>query len=434
MNTTKSVNPWLYIPSVYFAEGLPYIVINAMAVAMYAKMGLPNDLITLWTGWLYLPWILKMFWSPLVDGKSTKRRWLLGCQFLLTLVFLWVAVTLQLGNFFIMSLFGLMTGAFISATQDISADGYYLIALTPQQQGKFVGIRTLFYRLAMLFGSGLLVMFAGKIETLSGNIPLSWTASFGILSVVFAVFSIYHLFILPKPIADKPAQTAKGLNVFADSFKTYFTQKNILYILAFILCYRLGDAMLEKIVVPFLLKPVSEGALAVSTQHFGLIKGTFCMLAIIAGNLTGGWLLGRFGFKKCIWYFALIMTLPNFFYVYLAYAQPSLWVVGLLLSLEQFGYGLALMAFMVFIMYVSQGKYKTSHYAISTGVMALGMMLPSMFSGSLQVWLGYKLFFVVTAVVSIGTLVVIPLALRVQSIEETEKAFLQTRKSAEEKV
>lgn len=422
------VNPWFYIPSAYFAEGLPYIIINVLAVAMYAKMGVPNDLVTLWTGWLYLPWILKMFWSPLVDSRATKRRWLLGSQWLLAGLFLVVAAALQTDRFFAFSLLGLLTGALLSATQDIATDGYYLLALTPRQQGYFVGIRTLFYRLAMLFGSGALVMFAGRIETMTGQIALSWTAAFIALGAVFAAFAAYHSFILPKPESDRPAQTPGQTSVFADSFKTYFTQKNILYILAFIMFYRLGDAMLEKIVVPFMLRPVSEGALAISTEQFGLIKGTFALLAIIAGNLTGGWLLGRYGFKKCIWPFALILTLPNFFYVYMAYAKPSLWVVGALLTLEQFGYGLALMAFMVFIMYVSQGKYKTSHYAISTGVMALGMMLPSMLSGVLQVKLGYPLFFALTAVLSICSLAVIPLALRVKSIEETEKAFLARKR------
>ncbi len=202
-----------------------------------------------------------------------------------------------------------------------------------------------------------------------------------------------------------------------------FTQKNILYILIFILCYRLGDALLEKIVPLFLLRGAEEGAMGLSVQSYGLIKGTLGLGAVIAGNLAGGWLLGRYGFKKCIWPFAVILILPNFFYIYMAYCTPGLAVTALLITLEHFGNGLALMAFSVFIMYVSQGKYKTSHYAISTGIMALGMMVPSMLSGKWQMMLGYGGYFILAAAVSLCTLAVIPLTFKIKSIEETEKAF-----------
>ena len=199
------------------------------------------------------------------------------------------------------------------------------------------------------------------------------------------------------------------------------------YILLFILLYRFGEALLEKIVPLFLLKPIDQGALALSVQSYGLIKGTLGLGAIIAGNLAGGWLLGKFGFKKCIWPFALALVLPNFFYVYLAAVKPGLTCVALLITLENFGYGLAMMALTVFIMYVSQGAYKTSHYAISTGIMALGMMVPSMLSGKMQAALGYEAFFWVAALISLVTFAIVPLTNRIQAIEQAEEVF---RKSA----
>lgn len=419
----RNPSPWAYVPSLYFIEGLPYILINVVSAALYTKLGVPNDVFVFWTGFLYLPWTLKMFWSPLVDGRATKRRWLLTCQFLSAAVFLFVALALGWNCFFVASLLGFAAGAFVSATYDIAADGYYLLALTPEKQSYFVGIRTIFYRLAMIFGGGTLLMLIGLLETRTGDVALSWRAGLAAMGVLFAALAVYHVWVLPKPPADKPAAKAGGPNVFADAFKTYFRQKNIVYILLFILFYRLGDAMIEKIITPFLIGDAATGALGLTTTQLGLIKGTLGLCALIAGNLCGGFFLGKYGFKKCIWPFALILTLPNFFYVYMAYTRPSLTVVGLLLTLEQFGYGLALMAFMVFIMYVSQGKYKTSHYAISTGIMALGMMIPSMLSGKLQMMLGYRHFFALVAVLSVCTLAVVPLTFKIKSIEETEKDF-----------
>ena len=436
----KHPSPWLYIPSLYFLEGLPYIIINAVSVVLYADIGFSNDQIAFWTGWLYLPWTLKMLWSPLVDGKSSKRRWLLGAQTSMAAVFLllaaltaWNAFTYaqQLNNltFFSLSLFGFLAGAFVSATLDIATDGYYLLALTAPQQGYFVGIRTIFYRLAMIFGSGILVAAVGALAQPTAELsshfikwPYNWALMFLFLTALFAGGALWHRFVLPAPAGDGPA-APQGQNAWADAFKTYFCQKNIIYILIFILFYRLGDALLEKIVPLFLLRGAEEGALGLSVQSYGLIKGTLGLGAIIAGNLAGGWLLGKYGFKKCIWPFAIILILPNFFYIYMAYARPGVVLTALLITLEHFGNGLALMAFSVFIMYVSQGKYKTSHYAISTGIMALGMMAPSMLSGTWQMQLGYGPYFIVVAAVSVCTLAVIPLTFKIKSIEETEKAF-----------
>lgn len=428
----QKTSPWAFIPSLYFLEGLPYILINAVSVVLYTDLGLPADQITFWTGWLYLPWILKMFWSPLVDSRSTKRRWLLGAQGVLGLVCLGIFAALfcsglhrgaASSSLFAWTLLGFWLGAFASATYDIAADGYYLLALSVQDQARFVGIRTIFYRLAMIAGSGLLVAAVGHGKTFF-PLTIAWAGAFLGLGLLFLLGAWWHRRILPAPAADRPAAHAQG-PVWADAFKTYFTQSNILYILLFILLYRIGDALLEKTVVPFLLRPQAERALGLSLASYGLLKGTLGLSAVIAGNLAGGWLLSRYGFKRCIWPFALALILPNFFYAYMAWALPGPWVAGALITLEHFGNGLAMMAFSVFVMYISQGAYKTSHYAISTGIMALGMMGPSMLSGKLQMLWGYEKFFLFTALFSLVSLLIIPLIFKIKSIEETERVFRQ---------
>ncbi len=423
-------NPWFFIPTLYLAEGFPYIIINTVSVILYGALGYSNEQITLWTGWLYIPWVLKMFWSPLVDARSTKRRWLLGAQSVMSAVLLALSGLIcfyafihapQANNsFFILSLLGFFMGAFVSATLDIATDGYYLLALTPQEQGYFVGVRTIFYRIAMILGSGILVSATGYLAEHVVPSPYNWSIFLGALGLFFAGCAVYHHVVLPKPRADKPAAVTQT-RAWKESFGEYFTQKNILSILLFILLYRFGEALLEKIVPLFLLKPAAEGALGISMQDFGLIKGTLGLGAIIAGNLLGGWLLGKFGFKKCIWPFAVALVLPNIFYVYMAAAKPGLATVATLITLENFGYGLAMMALTVFIMYVSQGTYKTSHYAISTGIMALGMMVPSMLSGKMQAALGYENFFWVAFVISLVTFAIVPLAFHIQAIDEAEK-------------
>ncbi len=423
------MTPWKYIPTLYLAEGFPYIIINTVSVILYGALGYPNEQITLWTGWLYLPWVIKMFWSPLIDARSTKRRWLLAAQTAMSAVLLalaglicFYAVTHAQAdlNFFTLSLLGFFIGAFVSATLDIATDGYYLLALTPQEQGYFVGIRTIFYRIAMILGSGLLVSATGYLGKKLVPAPYNWAVFFGALGLFFAGCTVYHRAVLPRLPADKPAAVPQT-RAWKEAFGEYFTQQNILYILLFILLYRFGEALLEKIVPLFLLKPAAEGALGISMQDYGLIKGTLGLGAIIVGNLLGGWLLGKFGFKKCIWPFAVALVLPNIFYVYMAAAKPGLSTVAVLLTLENLGYGLAMMALTVFIMYVSQGKYKTSHYAISTGIMALGMMVPSMLSGKMQAALGYELFFWAAFVISLVTFAIVPLAFHIKALDQVEK-------------
>jgi PAT family beta-lactamase induction signal transducer AmpG len=354
-----------------------------------------------------------MFWGPIVDIYSTKRKWMLSSQLAICCCLGIVAFCLQLPNFFFISLAALTLGAFISATYDIATDGFYLLALAPEQQAFFSGIRSLFYRLAVIFGSGFLVVIAGLLEKYLNNIPLSWTVAIALAAVILAILLIFHRLVLPFPESDQPRQTQEINQIpFVKIISSYFQQEKIFAILAFILLYRLGEAMLVKIASLFLLDNPEAGGLGLNTSEVGLVYGTFGVVSLIFGGIIGGLVISRYGLRKCILPMALALNLPDLFYVYMAYNQPSLTLVYPLVSLEQFGYGFGFTAFTVYLMYSSQGEYKTSHFAISTGIMALGMMLPGIVSGYLQSSLGYPLFFIVVCLLTIPgmmTLFFIPL-------------------------
>ena len=419
---------WSFIPSAYFMEGLPYGVINILSAIIYTRLNIPNDVFIFWTSWLYLPWVLKMFWAPLVEGNSTKRRWVINMQYALALAFLFIGLSLNTNVFFIASVCGFFAGAFLSATHDIALDGFYMIALSEKEQAFFVGWRTVFYRFSLILVSGPLVVFAGKMEKYFNDTVFAWSLVLIIIALISAFLAAYHNFILPKPKADRPRKTeSKGLTFYGEIFKKYFTQKQIIYILLFIFLYRFGDACLEKVVVPFMLQPLDKGGLALPTETYGWIKGTLGLIAIICGNIFGGWLLSKFGFRKCLFAFALFLVLPNFFYCYMAYFHPDLSLITLLIVVENFGNGLAMMAFSVFIMYVSEGEYKTSFYAISTGLMALGMMVPNMLSGKLQVILGYKEFFLYVSLISLLTFAVVPLAYKIHKLAKADSFIKKQR-------
>ncbi|MEI2583249.1 MFS transporter [Scytonema sp. PRP1] len=402
-NQTVSRSPWTFIPTLYFASGVPYVIINNVSTVFYKKLGINNTQIALWTSLLYLPWIIKMFWGPIVDIYSTKRRWIVATQFAIFCCFGLVAFSLQVPNFFFISLAALTIGAFISATYDIATDGFYLLALNPAQQAFFVGIRSLFYRLAVIFGSGILVVVAGFLEVYFNNIALSWTFAIGFSALILAILFIFHAFILPLPESDiqRQPQGATEKIPYWNVISSYFQQEKIGAVLAFILLYRFGEAMLVKLTSLFLLDKPETGGLGLSTSEVGLVYGTFGVISLIVGGILGGFVISKYGLKKCLFPMALALNLPDIFYVYMASAKPSLTLVYPLVSLEQFGYGFGFTAFSVYLMYVSQGEYKTSHFAISTGIMALGMMLPGLISGYIQEKLGYPVFFILVCLLTI---------------------------------
>jgi PAT family beta-lactamase induction signal transducer AmpG len=410
MKRTAARNPWLFVPTLYFGEGLPYVLINTVSVILYKKMGVDNAAIAFWTSWLYLPWVVKMFWGPVVESYSTKRAWLLSTQLAMGLAMFFFAAVLNTAGYFFPSLAVLIAGAFISATYDIACDGFYMLALSEKEQALFVGLRSGFYRLAMIFGSGFLVYLAGRIEAATGDIPGSWTTVLGFSGGIFVAAFCYHFAVLPAPPVDAPRRAAAASRAasFREVFAAYFRQEKIGVLVAFILLYRLGEAMLLKLVSPFLLDPRAAGGLGLTTSEVGTVYGTVGVLSLVSGGVLGGWLIARYGLRRCTWPLVAAMHLPDLFFVYLAWAQPPVGFVYPLVALEQFGYGMGFTVFTVYLMYSAEGAYKTSHYAISTGIMALGMMLPGFLAGWLQQRLGYAAFFLVVCLLTIPGMLTIP--------------------------
>ena len=586
----KQRSPWAWIPTLYFAEGIPYVVAMTVAVIMFKRFGISNTDIALYTSWLYLPWVIKPLWSPIVDLLKTKRWWIIFMQLVIGASLGAVALSIPLPGFFKISLIFLWLLAFSSATHDIAADGFYMLGLDEHQQAYFVGIRSTFYRIAMITGQGLLIILAGffevstglppieinvsanpaytkeiqlpevtqsasngqtffavfpqqaeistqnipssKLDSIrkvvteynqankfiplqpenqtvavtkeqgswwsnyisaplknflkdhfqakvkpvsgntlvgnitvvaiklsqkpeenkemvlnvkfrngdnsirllegerltfnsenqdkpaylifqcdpkltrstqasfkgtSGNIHLAWSITFVILAVMFVVFSFYHRFILPHPKSDQQA-ISQGENLFSEFFKTFgsfFKRKDIGVIIAFLMLYRVGEAQLIKMASPFMLDPRNLGGLGLTTGDVGLLYGTFGILALTAGGILGGIAASTKGFRYWLWWMVLAINVPHLAYVYMSFAQPEKQlIIGLCVVLEQFSYGFGFTAYMLYMIYISEGKNKTAHFAIATGFMALGMMLPGMFSGWLQEIIGYPNFFV----------------------------------------
>jgi len=405
-------SPWSWIPTLYFAEGLPYVAVMTVSVIMYKRFGLSNTEIALYTSWLYLPWVIKPFWSPFVDILKTKRWWIVSMQLLIGAGLAGVAFTLPTPFYLQASLAFFWLMAFSSATHDIAADGFYMLALDDSQQSFFVGIRSTFYRLASITGQGLLVVLAGFLEKSTGKIPYAWSLTFFILAGIFLAFFVYHRFVLPYPNTDtgKSARTShKVVTEFGNTFQSFFTKKGIGLAIAFMLLYRLAEAMLVKLTSPFLLDSRDVGGLGLHTSEVGITYGTVGVIALTLGGIIGGILASRQGLKYWLWPMALAITLPNAAYLYLAFYQPDnmIWV-NTAVAVEQFGYGFGFMAYMLYLIYFSQGEHKTAHYSICTGFMALGMMLPGMAAGWIQEQLGYQHFFILIMILTIPTLVLIP--------------------------
>ena len=405
-------SPWSWIPTLYFAEGLPYVAVMTVSVIMYKRFGLSNTDIALYTSWLYLPWVIKPFWSPFVDILKTKRWWIVAMQLLIGAGLAGIAFTLPTPFYLQASLAFFWLMAFSSATHDIAADGFYMLALDDSQQSFFVGIRSTFYRLAMISGQGLLIILAGSLEKTTGKIPLAWSITFFIMAGLFIAFMVYHRFLLPRPAEDtgKEAETPKMVLIeFGNTFKSFFTKKGIGLAIAFILLYRLAEAMLVKLASPFLLDAREIGGLGLGTQEVGLVYGTVGVIALTLGGIIGGIVASRNGLKHWLWPMALAITLPNAAYLLLSHYQPDsfLWV-NIAVAIEQFGYGFGFTAYMLYLIYFSQGEHKTAHYSICTGFMALGMMLPGMAAGWIQEQLGYDRFFILIMLLTIPTLILIP--------------------------
>ena len=425
MNSTKRISPWAWVPTLYFAQGIPYFIVNNISVLMFAKMGVPNGEMALFTSLLYLPWTIKPFWSPFIDIIKTKRWWIISMQILMSIAFILLTLsipkpdeaTIAAGttpiSMFTITLVLFIITAFASATHDIAADGFYMLALKQSDQAAFVGIRSTFYRLASIFGQGVLVAIAGAIELRNKDIPLSWTITMLVTAVMFSLVTFYHLFAIPKPTSDKsvltpgPASAKAIFQEFGRTFATYFTKPGVWLAIAFMLLYRLPEAFLIKMCMPFLVASKEAGGLELSTAEVGIVYGTIGVIFLTVGGILGGLFASRIGLKKSIWWMAACMTLPCLTFVYLAIGQPdNLFAISTAIAIEQFGYGFGFTAYMLYMMYFSEGEFKTSHYAICTAFMALSMMIPGMFAGYLQEAVGYVNFFWIVILCCAATIVV----------------------------
>lgn len=406
----KKHSPWAWIPTLYFAQGLPYVMVMTVSVIMYKRLDVSNTDIALYTSWLYLPWVIKPLWSPLVDLLKTKRWWIVTMQLMTGAGLAGVAFTIPTDSFFQFTLAFFWLLAFSSATHDIAADGFYMLGLKAHEQALFVGIRSTFYRIAMIFGQGILIILAGYLETTSG-IKGAWRLTFLAISAAFVLFSLLHRYILPRPAEDKPGNTSTISELARETgltFISFFQKKNIGVALAFLLLFRLGEAQLVKLASPFMLDSAEAGGLALETSSVGLIYGTIGVIALTLGGILGGVVISIKGLKFWLLPMTLAINLPNLAYVYLSHAMPeSMWLISASVALEQFGYGFGFTAYVLYMIYFSEGPNKTSHYAICTGLMALGMMLPGMVSGWIQEQIGYASFFIWVMICTIPGFLVI---------------------------
>ena len=375
---------------------------------MFKRLGMSNGDLALYTSLLYLPWVIKPLWSPFVDIIRTKRWWILSMQTLIGLGFAALALTARPGAF-ALSLIVFYIVALASATHDIAADGFYMLALDERDQSAFVGIRSTFYRIASVFGQGVIVVCAGLLEEKFGDIPKAWALTLGLSSLLFALLALSHRRFLPKPASDRPAasSTSSLMGEFARSWTTFFKKKGVWLALAFMLLYRLPEALSVKILTPFLLDPSEAGGLGLTTAQSGLVYGTVGVIALTVGGILGGLFAARYGLRKSMWPMSLSLALPCAVYLVMALMQPlPLWCIYLLVAIDQFGYGFGFTAYMLFMMQFSEGEFKTSHYAICTAFMALSMMVPGLFAGWLQEALGYVGFFIIVMICCLATIFV----------------------------
>lgn len=411
MTDAKKTGPWLWIPTLYVAEGLPYALVMSVSVVLYKNLGVSNAAIAFYTGWLYLPWVIKPLWSPAVDLLKTRRQWIWAMQLLIGAGLAGVALTIPAPHFFQWTLVFFWLLAFSSATHDIAADGLYMLATTEHEQSVFIGFRSVFFNVGKISAQGGLVILAGELQKRTGSFASAWAIVFALAAGFFLCLGIYHRFILPHPAIDRAGGEDSAARFFKDFFVTFgafFRKPKIITLLLFLLIYRLGEAQLLKMSQLFLLDSRDVGGLALTTPQVGFIYNTVGLVTFIFGALLGGFAVARRGLKFWLWPMLLAIHLPDTVFIWLAYARPqNLFVVGAGVAVEQFGYGFGFTAMLLYLIYIARGEHQTAHYAIGTGFMALGMMLPGMWSGWLQERLGYPHFFVWVILATIPSFLVV---------------------------
>ncbi|MBO7045468.1 MAG: MFS transporter [Prevotella sp.] len=403
-------SPWAWVPTLYFAEGLPYVAVMTISLIMYKRLGLSNADITLYTSWLYLPWVIKPLWSPFIDILRTKRWWIIAMQLLIGASLAGVAFTIPAPYWLQGSLAFFWLMAFSSATHDIAADGFYMLGLEQHDQAYFVGIRSTFYRIATIVGQGLLVMLAGNLEVVTRNIKYSWSITFYGMAGLFIAFWLWHNYILPRPTEDKGLTRLSGGEIMSEfwmTLKTFFQKPQVWAGISFMLFYRMPEGLLAKVSALFLIDAQHNGGLGLSPAEYGLVQGTVGVIGLTLGGILGGIVASRDGLKRWLWPMVMAITLPDLVYVYLSYVLPeNFFIINACIFVEQFGYGFGFSAYMLYLIYYSQGEHKTAHYALCTAFMALSMMIPGLFAGALQESVGYPAFFLIVVAACVMTYIV----------------------------
>ncbi|WP_456104529.1 MFS transporter [Prevotella sp.] len=401
MKTKRKISPWAWIPTLYFAEGLPYIAVTVLSLQIYMQMGLSDAEVTFYTSWLYLPWVIKPLWSPFLDLVKTKRWWIIVMQMLVGAAFAGVAFTVNTSFWLQGTICFFWLLAFSSATHDVGADGFYMMGLNQHEQAFFVGIRSTFYRISMVVGKGGLIALAGLLHK-NFDVHWTWSLVFYGLMALFVGLSLYHRFILPRPLDDSEklqSSVSYLLRSFGQTFVSFFRKEQSMKIICFLLLFRLPEALIIPISQLFLQASKAKGGLDLSEIEYGAVNGVVGVVGLLAGGIIGGMMISRDGLKRWLWPMTLAITLPNLAYVYLAYTLPcNIIAISVAVFIENFGYGFGFCAYMLFMIYFSQGENKTSHYALCTGFMALSMMLPGLFAGELAEAVGYRWFFVIVMI------------------------------------
>jgi PAT family beta-lactamase induction signal transducer AmpG len=412
MKNKPTITPWAWVPSLYFAQGLPYIIVISVSTIIYKNLGLSNADITFYTGWLYLPWVIKPFWGPIVDNFRTKRFWIVTTQLIMGVLLAMAGLTIPAPNFVRWSLIFFWLIAFSSATHDIAADGFYMLGLKTHQQSFFVGIRNTFWRIAAISGQGGLVYLSGVLISHNMTAKNTWMILLAGAGIIYFLIGVYHKFIMPRPVVDEPRLLSDGKDALRKYFMTFldfFKRKHIIIFILFILFYRLGEAQLTKLAQPFLLDGIEKGGLGLNNEQVGWAYGTLGMIGLILGGILGGIAVSKHGLRFWFWPMVFAINLPDLLYVFLAHFQPgSFLLIQSFVALEQFGYGFGFTAFTLYLIYFVQGENKTSHYAFATGLMALGMMVPGMLSGWIQEILNYERFFIWVCICTIPGFLIIP--------------------------
>ena len=409
-----SNKPLEWIPSLYLGEALPFTAVMIVSVIMFKEFGLSDEQITLYTGWMGLPWVIKPIWSPIIDNIKTKRWWILSMQFLMGITLALVAFTIPTSFWLQGTLAIFMIIAFASATHDISADGFYIIGLKDKEQELYVGLRNTFYRIGMIIGQGGLVMLAGWLQNDvfegDSSVQMSWSAIFLILGGLMGLLGLYHTIVLPN--VEKTTHESFNFHIqvkeFVETLKVFATKPNIISALCFILLFRLPEGLLTKIVPLFLTRSTEEGGLAMSNVDYGFVSGTLGVIGLLLGGIIGGWAVSKWSLKKCLWPLVLCITLPDVVYVYLSYfPTDNLYVIGSCLCVEQIGYGLGFAAYTLYLVTFSRGERSTAVFSICTAGQYLGgVMYPGMISGYISTNVGYPMFFNIVMLFSLVTFAV----------------------------